>query len=156
MHLQGGVRRRHALIFVYVFFRFGLHVGIRILCENKIRQGLQPALDRNARTSLFLLFIRTVDILHLRKRHGGVQRFLDFLRHLFLFRDRLGDFRFSLFEIAKIRQPVVEFAQHLVVATAGHFLSVPCNERDGIPFVDQLNNVLSPVLAYGKFFRQFL
>ena len=148
---------RNALFFIDIFGGFGVHVERLILREDGLRQGLQAALDGDARARLLFLFIRAVDIFRLGQRRRGGERGGDLVRHFALLGDGLGDLFFALFQAAQIGEAVVELAQHLVVAAARHLFAVARDERNGVALVDEVDDVFCPVRTDGrKFLRQFL
>ncbi len=133
---------RHALLRVDKRRGERLRAAVpELLSQQDRRQRLEAFLPRDGRPRPPLRAVGPVNVLDLRERGRAVQRVRHFLRQFFLRRDTLADLLPALVQVPEISQTVVELAQHLVVAGAGHLLAVAGNERDRASLVDESDDV---------------
>ena len=78
-----------------------------------------------------------------------------FLGELSLFRDQTDDFFFTFIQIAQIGQAFVQIAENHVGQSTGHFFTITGDERNGVPFIDQVHGGFHLRLFQMKLRRQF-
>ena len=145
----------HPLFWVYIIFRrrcgFGAGGG---LCEEELRQRLQPLLSCHGGPGTAFLLIGTVEVLHLGQSGGGVDGGGEFLRQFALFLDGAFDLLPPLVQIAKVVQPVGQVPEDRVVHGPVHLLAVPGNEGDGVALIQKGHHIVYIILRLAQFASQ--
>ena len=146
------IRIGHLKLRIHKGFCFCGGICFIVLLHNQVRKRLQSARFCNGCLRLTLLFIRTINILNFNERLRRRDRFGKLRGHLFECCDRIGDLLLALFQLPQIIQAVIQRMKRLVIQRAGLFLSVSCNERDGLAVVEQRNRVCNLFFSKLEFF----
>ncbi len=112
----------------------------RRVCKQRIGQCFQSRLTRNLRTGSAFYFVGKIQIFQMRLVCRMRYRIQQLRRHLVLGGYRRDDDRTARLQFAQIIQAFIEQSQLDVVKTAGGFLAIARDERDGRPFVQHLNS----------------
>ena len=130
--------------------------AVLCLCQQQLRQRLQPLLPGNGGAGAALLLIGAVQILHLRQRGGVVDGDRQLLRQLALPVDGGLHLLPPRLQISQIAQPVLQLPQGGVVHGAVLLLAVAGDEGDGVALIQQGDNVFHGLLGLAQLLGQYL
>ena len=146
----GGI---NSLIRVYI--PFCQHRGIlAVLRENRFSQRRQTFFSGHGATGTPLLFVRAIKVFHfghgLCLINGGGQ----LLREFSLVIDGLFHFFPPSLQIAQIGQTGFQITKGGIIHGTVHFLTVASDERNGVSFINQLDDIFNIFLFLFQLLRQ--
>ncbi len=150
--LQRFLHIGHALLLVHIGLRLRRQRLRRLLCQDDVRQPLQPLLLRNAGARLSLGSVREIQVVdsHDRLRREDLRPQL--LRELALLLDAAKHLLLLLLQISEISESLVEVSQHLVVERPRDLLAVSGDERDRVSLIYQFDGSFDLPFLYIQFF----
>ena len=149
---QGRLHAVHPQFWVDIIHRRRFRPGSVLgLGKEQLRQGLQTLLPGDGGPGAALGPIGQIQVLQLRQGGGGLDGGPELRRQLALAVDALEDGLPALLQTPQVLQAGLQGPQGAVVHGAVELLAVAGDEGDGVPLVDELNDVFNVLGAPVQF-----
>ncbi|MNC26112.1 hypothetical protein D3C75_742300 [compost metagenome] len=135
--LQRQLGTLYTFVCIYIFSGLFKRKTLPALLHHPIRQRLQPFFLSHTCSCLTLLLEWTIQILHFLQLDRLHNLRMQLRRQLALLLDAADDILLPVTQIAQVAQPFLDIAQRIFIQLTGHFFTVSCDKRNGIPFIQQ-------------------